>query len=342
MDTAAQGGLIGCAGKPAKKLKRHGLKVSPLQKTGKARSIGGQASVCGMSEVPLDIAGIIPISLLTALESITDLHGMNIEFPKVETEAPLHWLPTGHIAVDVCDFHQGTWKLPREALQHGRTEEMYREFKKVGFSWHGWTANHVKVYGKSCRSESRHDALQPHHQHEPRGIGGAQRASGAQWEASNSKLASNSARSMRSASARQQNRKWAAAGQLGGCSHGSSSSMAQVCKDGNVVSDKQAYYAQVIKTAPLLAKRKCKEVPRMKVEECPHPTAELKGGGSQYSREIWCGMCHQRWRAAAKQMEVVQKKTRQESVKENATTVSTPKEPPSVPCLCRMPAQRHL
>ena len=57
-----------------------------------------------------------------------------------------------------------------------------------------------------------------------------------------------------------------AAGQLGGCSHGSSSSMAPVhtpCpsgrplksaeqKDGNVVSDKQVYYAQVIKTAPLL------------------------------------------------------------------------------------------
>ncbi|CAJ1429454.1 unnamed protein product [Effrenium voratum] len=99
VDTAAQGGLIGkrALENLQGELKRHGLKVNPLQKTGKARGIGGQASVCGMAEVPLGIAGIngvlevtvveesvpllIPISLLTALESIIDLHDMKIEHP---------------------------------------------------------------------------------------------------------------------------------------------------------------------------------------------------------------------------------------------------------------------
>ena len=231
VDTAAQGGLIGkrALENLQGELKRHGLKVNPLQKTGKARGIGGQASVCGMAEVPLGIAGIngvlevtvveesvpllIPISLLTALESIIDLHDMKIEFPRLEAEAPLHRLPTGHVAVDVCDFHQGKWKLPREALQHGRVEEMYRECKKVGFSWHGWTAEamiaeNLMVLGSSCRSVSRHDAPQPHHQDEPRRAGGAQGAPGAQREASNSKLARAFTGSLRPGGTRQQVGKW--------------------------------------------------------------------------------------------------------------------------------------
>ena len=148
----------------------------------------------------------------------------------------------------------------------------------------------------------------------------------------------------------------AAAEQLGGYSHGSSSSMRQAYKPfhselqsksaeqkGEIeASDKQVHYAQVIKNAPMLNRRKCKEPPQLKVTDCFHPAAMLKGGGNQYSREIWCGMCHQRWHTTEKQMEPVQKKTREKQVKKDAITDSTPKETPTVLCQCRMPAQRHL
>ena len=75
VDTAAQGGLIGkkALENLQQQLRRHGLKVNPLQKTGKARKIGGQATVCGIVEVPLGIAGINGVLEVTIVEEAVPL-----------------------------------------------------------------------------------------------------------------------------------------------------------------------------------------------------------------------------------------------------------------------------
>ena len=56
-------------------------------------------------------------------------------------------------------------------------------------------------------------------------------------------------------------------------------------------SDKQLEYGQIVKHGQFLGVRKTKEAPTVKVTECQHPAAELKGAGNQYSKEVWCGIC---------------------------------------------------
>ena len=70
---------------------------------------------------------------MSALESIIDLHDMNLRFPKMSAEAPLSQLPTSHVAVDVCDFHQGILEISPFNMDEGRRcIEMSRRLDSVG------------------------------------------------------------------------------------------------------------------------------------------------------------------------------------------------------------------
>lgn len=60
-------------------------------------------------------------------------------------------------------------------------------------------------------------------------------------------------------------------------------------------SDKQLEYSQIIKVSAFLGLRKSKEAPTKSREQCEHPITELKGGGNQYSKEVWCNVCKGRW-----------------------------------------------
>ena len=133
VDTAAQDGLIG---KPAmlrlvEELRRRGMKIRWNGKRAQATGVGGKATVIGVVEAPVGIAGIngllemtvvqedipmlLPIKLLRQLRAVVDLDQNVLELRKYDTQARLSELPSGHVAVDVMSFDPSGWSVPREA-----------------------------------------------------------------------------------------------------------------------------------------------------------------------------------------------------------------------------------
>ncbi|CAE7227253.1 Ank2 [Symbiodinium sp. CCMP2592] len=130
IDTAAQDGLIG---KPAMlrlvdSLRERGLGIRWTGKRAQATGVGGRATVIGVIEAPMGIAGVnglvemtvvqedipllLPIKLLRQLRAIVDLDEQMLVLKKFGTKASLCDLPSGHIAVDVMAFAPEGWSLP--------------------------------------------------------------------------------------------------------------------------------------------------------------------------------------------------------------------------------------
>eukprot|EP00439_Symbiodinium_sp_Y106_P075644 s391_g15.t1 len=106
VDTAAQDGLIG---KPAMlrqvdALRERGLRVRWNGKRAQATGVGGRATVIGVIEAPMGIAGVNGLLEMTMLV-----------LKKYDAKASLYDLPSGHVAVDVMAFAPEGWSLPREA-----------------------------------------------------------------------------------------------------------------------------------------------------------------------------------------------------------------------------------
>ena len=60
--------------------------------------------------------------------------------------------------------------------------------------------------------------------------------------------------------------------------------------------ENQLEYAQIIKYAPKLSSRKSATPPTADQETCIHPAVHLKGGGNQYSKDVYCDLCKARWK----------------------------------------------
>ncbi|CAJ1337053.1 unnamed protein product, partial [Effrenium voratum] len=106
-----------------------------------------------------------------------------------------------------------------------------------------------------------------------------------------------------------------------------------------VASDKQRRYAELIKDAPVLPPRNCKESPKVTSGRCMHSAEMLKGAGNQYSREVWCAGCHQRWQLTKGQMEQTKPVKRSQG---KAQPVFEATSEPTVMCHCARPAERLL
>ena len=133
VDTAAQDGLIG---KPAllrlaEALRNQGLKLRWNGKRAQATGVGGKATVIGVVEAPVGVAGVngllemtvvqedipmlLPIKLLRQLRAVVDLDRDVLDLRKYNAQARLSELPSGHVAVDVMSFDPKGWSIPKEA-----------------------------------------------------------------------------------------------------------------------------------------------------------------------------------------------------------------------------------
>ena len=92
--------------------------------------------------------------------------------------------------------------------------------------------------------------------------------------------------------------------------------------------ENQLEYAQIIKYAPKLSSRKSATPPTADQETCIHPAVHLKGGGNQYSKDVYCDLCKARW----KHLSPSELRTAMEQAQ--APTLST------IKCTCGVPAHR--
>ena len=106
--------------------------------------------------------------------------------------------------------------------------------------------------------------------------------------------------------------------------------------------DKQLEYGEIIKFASYLGVRRSREQPRAKVETCVRPLVELKGGGNQHSKEIYCDLCKARWEYLGP--DKLQEKKRQK-LQTASASAGTPgsastgtKQVAKVMCHCQKPA----
>eukprot|EP00435_Cladocopium_sp_Y103_P009169 s1995_g2.t1 len=141
VDTAAQGGLVGRERlrELEQALSRHGLKIKWLDKKAQARGIGGEASVCGVAEIPVGIAGVnglievtvvedrvpflLSIKFLREVQAVVDLVQHEMKLTRFGKSCPLRNLETGHIGVNVLHFAPGGWSFPHSAP--GRGEDFH-------------------------------------------------------------------------------------------------------------------------------------------------------------------------------------------------------------------------
>ena len=168
IDTAAQGGLIG---RPAlrrleESLKGHGLRVVWNGKQAQAKGIGGDAKVCGVVEIPVGIGGVnglieatvvedevpflLSIQFLKQVGAIVNLQESSLALTAFDKSSRIHHMPSGHVAVQVLDFHEQGWQLPDLAVERSRKEKSFRflsaiSSQNVTFMWGG--CNHVASLG---------------------------------------------------------------------------------------------------------------------------------------------------------------------------------------------------
>ena len=141
VDTAAQGGLVGRERlrELEQALSRHGLKIKWLDKKAQARGIGGEASVCGVAEIPVGVAGVngvievtvvedrvpflLSIKFLREVQAVVDLVKHEMKLTRFGTACELKTLNTGHVGVNILHFAPGGWSFPHSAP--GRDEEFH-------------------------------------------------------------------------------------------------------------------------------------------------------------------------------------------------------------------------
>ena len=136
VDTAAEDAVIGDRSLLAlqKELTTHGLQTVSVVSSVDAlpcAGIGGEATSCGVVDVPTAVAGplgivrftvlkdndrfqtppLLPISYLEAIRSIIDLSRDELSTPDGHKTATQR-LSSGHRAVNILDFRTTPWKLP--------------------------------------------------------------------------------------------------------------------------------------------------------------------------------------------------------------------------------------
>ena len=144
VDTAAQDGLIGKAALLAltETLRGYGLQIRwNTQKRAQASGVGGRATVLGIAELPVGIAGVngllevtavqdnvpllLPIKLLRQLEAIVDLDQNILHLKAYGVQTDMQEMPSGHMSVSVTSYADGGWKLPHAAASENLEHDQY-------------------------------------------------------------------------------------------------------------------------------------------------------------------------------------------------------------------------
>lgn len=130
VDTAAQGGLVGKERlrELEKALGTQGLRIKWMDKKAQARGIGGEASVCGVAELPIGVAGVngvievtvvedkvpllLSIKFLKEVAAVVDLVNQNLELRRFGKSCDLINMDTGHVGVNILHFAPGGWQCP--------------------------------------------------------------------------------------------------------------------------------------------------------------------------------------------------------------------------------------
>ena len=150
VDTAAQDGLIGKAAllRFAETLRSFGLKIRwNTNKKAQACGVGGKATVIGIAEVPIGIAGVnglieltvvtdnvpmlLPIRMLKNLRAAVDLDTDVLELKAFGVKAPMHQLPSGHMSVSVVEFAPEGWSVPSAASDIKQPEQFTFLFQSM-------------------------------------------------------------------------------------------------------------------------------------------------------------------------------------------------------------------
>ena len=141
VDTAAEGGLIGSFAfdRLSHALFHRGLKPVWTPKQSSAKGVGGNAAVLGVALIPIGLGGVngvlectviegeVPLQLMKHLQVTLDfvkyvffsaLHGVKI---------PMREMPSGHVTIDVLQFHREGFSIPQELLRHGLTVDDFSE-----------------------------------------------------------------------------------------------------------------------------------------------------------------------------------------------------------------------
>ncbi|CAE7437016.1 RE1 [Symbiodinium sp. CCMP2592] len=317
VDTAAQDGLVGKAAllELTSVLREYGLQIKwNHHKQAQASGVGGRAKVVGIAEIPVGLAGVnglleatvvqenipllLPIRMLKQLKAVVDLESDRLQLKAYGVETAMHAMPSGHMSVSVTDFAAGGWRLPNAA----ESEHMKHEQFVLASS--GFLQSMYPLEGRTTAKDmaqlllhrmmdqrSRDANTRPGAQ--PAGVLRSRRAI-ARWRVLGDKMCD----LMGIVSLRERVWEWLPSGSqrlLGLEPSDAATSPSTPTSSTTASSDKQLEYAKIIKVSTYLGQRKSKDPPKKTREQCEHPTTELKGGGNQYSKEIWCNVCKSRW-----------------------------------------------
>ncbi|CAK9016966.1 unnamed protein product [Durusdinium trenchii] len=305
IDTAAQGGLIGLPAlrRLEESLKNHGLQVVWTGKKAQAKGIGGDAKVCGVVEIPVGIGHVnglieatvvedevpflLSIQFLKQVGAIVDLQSSALVLTQYGKSSTIHHLHSGHVAVQVLDFHEEGWQLPDLAVERTRKEASFRVFTATISQNEEWEKVSMSDPGKAERAVRNWRVIMEH-----------------------------VADLMDLARVQIRLEDWHPDGfvhgspQCSSFSRPASGSEPFSCMDGatQLQITKASIYAELIQLGEYLGKRKCKEAPTSHIKACGHPMAALAGAGNQAQREAWCRKCHARWGVDARVMDDIANK----------------------------------
>ncbi|CAE7818610.1 RE1 [Symbiodinium sp. CCMP2592] len=348
----------GLIGKPAmlrltEALRSRGLKIRWNGKRAQATGVGGKATVIGVVEAPVGIAGIngllemtvvqedipmlLPIKLLRQLRAVVDLDRDVLDLRKYNAQARLSERPSGHVAVDVMSFDPSGWSIPREAESAKLSTE---QFALINCSFVNQSM--ISLEKASCEEalprNSEDGAGTASSNDGPEGSGSTKDQGGK--EAANSDTGPNedakgsaALEDLRRQAVQPHNLHRGLRPRRSLAARFLATAVAATVSSGPVsfypgVTENQLEYAQVIKYAPKLTSRKSATPPTASQETCSHPAIHLKGGGNQYSKDVYCDLCKARW----KHLSPWELKKAMEQ--EAAPTIST------VMCSCGVPAHR--
>ena len=133
VDTAAEGGLIGsdALDRLVGALRHRGLQVVWTPKQASAKGVGSRAEVIGVVWIPIGIASVngilectvvrgevpllLPVQLLRVLKVVLDFCTGMFIIKEHGTHIPMHSLHSGHVTIDVLQFHRDGFSDPDEA-----------------------------------------------------------------------------------------------------------------------------------------------------------------------------------------------------------------------------------
>ena len=130
VDTAAEGGLVGtlALSRLQVALKQRGLKCKWTPKQSSAKGVGGAAHVVGVVWIPIGISGmngilectvvegevplLLPVQLLKQLRVALNFFDYTFVMSEHEKTVKMHELPSGHVTIEVLQFHEHGFSLP--------------------------------------------------------------------------------------------------------------------------------------------------------------------------------------------------------------------------------------